>query len=263
MRIVLAMVLLVPLAASADTVLVPGGSSVTLQCDPVPPVCAEPEPEPEPEPVPPPPPPPPPSGGGLLFSEGFESGNLAAWNLTAQQARPSQERAHSGSWALKVDQPSYGWGGELQKELGDRGRAWLSYWWFIPTGFNSEDHTGRHFWRWGGSNGKQVDNETDGGGSDFIRLQTVSFWTNGEHNHWGAAQIPTGRWVRVGYWFAPADGVRSIYVDGVRVFHETGISFGSDVIQRLRMVTNFDSCSGICHWFYDDIEVRDSLPAVP
>jgi hypothetical protein len=236
------------------------------------PVCATPAvleapaPAPVPPPVQPPPPVPAPAPTEALFSENFESGSLDRWNAVAQQARIV---TFSGRRVLEVNQAALGWGGELTRELGDREQIYVQFDWYFPSGFNGGAASGRHFWRLGGAGSFQVDNAPNAVRGNGIEFQTVSFW-GPERNVFNATVLPTGRWFKFGYWFklntpGQSDGERSIYVDGVRVFHQPGMQFqtGNSPIQRFKLVTNFDGCSGVCGWYYDNVVIRDAIPGVP
>jgi hypothetical protein len=229
------------------------------------PVPPDPPKPPDPPPVIDPPPKPP---AGVLFQEGFER-DLSAWGETAQQARLACGGgvAHSGLCALEVDQPAFGWGGELVREIGPREQVYLSFWWKFPDAI--PPHTaGGHFFRLGAASRKepQFDTQIDGG-----RMTLVSDWGI-EIPLWGAVALPVGRWFRFELFYklntpGKADGVVQAWVDGVKVYEAVGektkfrdVANGS--IRFLRFVTNYDNCptkTG-CRWFYDDLEVRAARP---
>jgi hypothetical protein len=220
--------------------------------------------------VPPTPSPAVPSASRLIFAEDFESG-LSNWNQTAKQAQITTERFHSSGHCLLVDQPALGWGGELVRSFPPRDQVYVSLWWFFPAefDFNTAQSPGRHFWRLGGTNNCQLDS-----GPNLGMLQIISFFP-GEVNLWSTVpnKLPRDRWFRLSFFYklnavGKSNGELRVWVDGAQTCHVTGQTYrsGSDQINSLRLVTNWDDCDSSkfgCRWFYDDIEVRDAPPPVP
>lgn len=60
-----------------------------------------------------------------------------------------------------------------------------------------------------------------------------------------------------------ANGETGLWIDGAKKMHKTNINLNatSNRFDQFRLTTNYDVCSGVCHWYHDDVEVWNGCPA--
>jgi len=204
----------------------------------------------------------------LLLQDGFESGNTAGWDCVDLV---TTEQTHTGKYALKKNSANY-WG--CSKFLSaESPTIYMSFWWFIPQGFqwNLSSIGGRHFWRLTNAVGDQyqkyqIDTGPTGGVSKSFEL--VYFWGGDGPVYRPGTILPEGKWFRFEIYTklnAPgkSDGVVAVWIDGQQKVNAANQDFhrnGTYGINMLRLNTNYDNCSGTCHWYQDDVEVWDDKP---
>lgn len=199
----------------------------------------------------------------IIFSEDFESGNFSKWAECYDQITTQQVRM--GTHALHYD-GGPGCSGYFSKATRE---AYLSFWWYFPTGFSTGFAPGRHFWRMTyGTKAhyqiQQIDTQAGGPGNGF----DLVFLLNGDGPaYFSAATLPVGRWFKFDFYVrlndpGVANGETAVWIDGVETFRRTNVYLNADKdLTMLLLTTNYSNCSGTCHWYVDEVKVWNGCPS--
>ncbi|MCI0565385.1 MAG: polysaccharide lyase [Nitrososphaera sp.] len=203
-----------------------------------------------------------------IFSDDFESGNFSKWTDCGNNAIETGI-VHAGTKSMRYTHQG------CYKNLSQSSReVYYKFYWYFPTGFtwNLSSTGGKHFWRIAYSTGSNslFTNQIDSGATQGIAnsFGMAFFPGNGGPGFNNIAPLPEGRWFKWEFYVrlndpGVANGETAIWVDGVETFRRTNIDLKaqSNALNLLAQVTNYDSCSGVCHWYMDDVELWNGCPS--
>ena len=226
-----------------------------------------PPPVPPPAPPPPAPVPPPPSGGGILFADDFESGNLDKYTLRRDHREISSVQRHSGTYAVRSDGE-----GELNVPIPPTQELWIRSWHSLDT--NVQATAGGHgtppiildaAGNWAlrenvnlmPQGSIQLESNPGGvGGANGFGAQAMSAYVSGYN--WFAGR---------GTWFCleqhaklndpgQANGVSEVYVNGTRLGGIIGNLRGTyPLLWNAVDVQSYSTGHGGGYWYVDDVVV--------
>ena len=212
-------------------------------------------------------PPPVNSGGTILFSDDFESGNLNKYTLRSDHREISSVRTHSGNYAVRSNGE-----GELNVPITPVQELWIRSWHYFDTNVQSTasghgtrpiilDSAGNWALRENvnlvGEGSIQLENNPGGtGGADGYGAVASSAYVNG-YNWYNNR----------GNWFCleqhaklndpgQANGVSEIYVNGNRIGGITGNFRGTYPLNWNAIdVQSWSTNQGSGYWYVDDVVV--------
>ncbi|MCI0560694.1 MAG: polysaccharide lyase [Nitrososphaera sp.] len=193
-----------------------------------------------------------------ILSEDFESGNFSKWTFCDDQIQTSV--VHSGTRAHK-----FLLGGLCHKTFAQTTReVYVSFWWHFPTNFNWAPGTsGKHFWRLGLQGNEQYDTTSAGYGD-----MNMDIFLGGTKIFHPAAPLKTGSWFKLEFYTrlndpGVANGEAKVWVDGVLQLNQSNVNLTATTnnIDQFLLTTNYDNCTGTCHWYMDDVEVWNGCPS--
>jgi hypothetical protein len=225
----------------------------------------------------------------LIWSSNFETGTLSdifdveagdkfSLVTAGSGGHPSVRSGGSGTKLLYYDTTA---GSNVcAADIGNRTEVFLRFWWYIPSGITG-GVSGRHTFRitrrandnytYDG----QLDTEYDATGNDFgivwfDGLEPL-FENSTEYNHLGA--LPQDQWFKMEVWSklgtpGASNGAIGCWVNGSAIAYSTAEQWLTDEPPTSRLKNGFNTYlpstnydGGNAHWWIDDVEIYDGVPA--